>query len=316
MTCSRVERSSGSPPRLPKSLTVRVFWVVDMLDLLSGSVLLMTAGPGPEGEKAGLSRPRAARPEGLALRPGRPWVQRPDACAAPETKGEPAWLGPGDPGGEISASGGVPGCAPPANRSRQTEEKCLSEQTVEQDFHMPWPEAAATLGVEGKRSRGRACPCCGGKTSLASVRRTAVSYCGCSEDGSDGSGAEDRPAEPEPRPGGRSGWWAFDAPPPLRVPRFARRGGPEPAGYGTTLRGVPSGLHPARGNPLRVPATSPVRTGNWGGHCPARPGCCAAPVISPLRPPGVRAVSASIASSYGRPAGPPPWPGKPEALAV
>src|SRR3954447_13382146 len=83
MTCSRVERSSGSPPRLPKSLTVRVFWVVDMLDLLSGSVLLMTAGPGPEGEKAGLSRPRAARPEGLALRPGRPRVQRPDVCAAP-----------------------------------------------------------------------------------------------------------------------------------------------------------------------------------------------------------------------------------------
>src|SRR5947208_13461326 len=82
MTCSRVERSSGSPPRLPKSLTVRVFWVVDMLDLLSGSVQLMTAGPGPEGEKAGLSRPRAARPEGLALRPGRPRVQRPDACAA------------------------------------------------------------------------------------------------------------------------------------------------------------------------------------------------------------------------------------------
>src|SRR5436305_9879510 len=80
-----------------------------MLDLLSGSVLLMTAGPGPEGEKAGLSRPRAARPEGLALRPGRPRVQRPDACAAPETKGEPAWLGPGDSSGEISASGGVPG---------------------------------------------------------------------------------------------------------------------------------------------------------------------------------------------------------------
>src|SRR3954447_13928437 len=122
MTCSRVERSSGSPPRLPKSLTVRVFWVVDMLDLLSGSVLLMTAGSGPEGEKAGLSGPRAARPEGLALRPGRPRVQRPDACAAPETKGEPAWLGPGDPGGEISAPGGVPGCAPSANRSRQTEE--------------------------------------------------------------------------------------------------------------------------------------------------------------------------------------------------
>src|ERR1700750_1161534 len=94
MTWSRVERSSGSPPRLPKSLTVRVFWVVDMLDLLSGSVLLMTAGPGPEGEKAGLSRPRAARPEGFALRPGRPPVHRAGACAARETKGEPAWLGP------------------------------------------------------------------------------------------------------------------------------------------------------------------------------------------------------------------------------
>src|SRR3954454_16879309 len=127
MTCSRVERSSGSPPRLPKSLTVRVFWVVDMLDLLSGSVLLMTAGPGPEGEKAGLSRPCAARPEGLALPPGRPRVRRPHACAAPERKGERACLRPGDPGGEISAPDGVPGCAPPANRSRQTEEKRLSE---------------------------------------------------------------------------------------------------------------------------------------------------------------------------------------------
>src|SRR3954454_24447378 len=98
MTCSRVERSSGSPPRLPKSLTVRVFWVVDMLDLLSGLVLLMTAGPGPEGEKAGLSRPRAARPEGLALRPGRPRGQRQDACAAqPNPKGETAGQGSGDP---------------------------------------------------------------------------------------------------------------------------------------------------------------------------------------------------------------------------
>jgi len=113
----------------------------------------MTAGSGPEGEKAGLSRPRAARPEGLALRPGRPRVQRPDACAAPETKGEPAWLGPGDPGGEISAPGGVPGCAPPANRSRQTEEKCLSERTVERDFHNPAAAAATWVsrarGAEG-----------------------------------------------------------------------------------------------------------------------------------------------------------------------
>src|SRR3954447_13422909 len=183
MTCSRVERSSGSPPRLPKSLTVRVFWVVDMLDLLSCSVLLMTAGPGPEGEKAGLSRPRAARPEGLTLRPGRPRLQRPDACAAPETKGEPAWLGPGDPGGEISAPGGVPGCAPPANRSSRTEEKCLSERTVELDFHNP-AAAAATLGVEGKRGRGRACPAAEGRRAwirrgglpflTADVQRTAA----------------------------------------------------------------------------------------------------------------------------------------------
>src|SRR3954452_5649828 len=198
MTCSRVERSSGSPPRLPKSLTVRVFWVVDMLDLLSGSVLLMTAGPGPEGEKAGLSRPRAARPEGLALRPGRPRVQRPDACAAPETKGEPAWLGPGDPGGEISAPGGVPGCAPSANRSRQTEEKCLSERTLERDFRNP--AVAAATGCRGQEGPRAGLSCCGEKTSLDLERRIAVSYGGCSEDGSDGSGAEDRPEQPGPDP--------------------------------------------------------------------------------------------------------------------
>src|SRR5947208_5216913 len=140
------------------------------------------------------------------------------------------------------------------------------------------------MGVEGKRGRGRACPAAEGRRAwirkgglpflTADVQRTAAM-----DRALRGSTRRART-----RPGGRSGWWAFDAPPPLRVPRFARRGGPEPAGYGTTLRGVSSGLHPARGNPLRVPATFPVRTGNWGGHCPARPGCCVALVISPLRP--------------------------------
>jgi hypothetical protein len=157
----------------------------------------MTAGPGPEGEKAGLSRPRAARPEGLALRPGRPRVQRPDACAAPETKGEPAWLGPGDSSGEISASGGVPGCAPPANRSKRTEERCLSERTVERDFHMPGRGDTGCRGQEGPRA---GLSCCGGKDEPGFGKADCWFFGGCSEDGSDGSGAEDWPAESGPDP--------------------------------------------------------------------------------------------------------------------
>src|SRR3954467_3904496 len=154
MTCSRVERSSGSPPRLPKSLTVRVFWVVDMLDLLSGSVLLMTAGPGPEGEKAGLSRPRAARPEGLALRPGRPRVQRPDACAAPETKGEPAWLGPGDSAGEISAQGGAPELRSAREQVRRIAERCLSERMSNGTSTSPAAAAATWVSRQGDPRAG------------------------------------------------------------------------------------------------------------------------------------------------------------------
>src|SRR5262250_1050981 len=139
-----------------------------MLDLLSGSVLLMTAGPGPEGEKAGLSRPRAARPEGLALRPGRPRVQRPDACAAPETKGEPAWLGPGDPGGEISAPGGVPGCARPrTGPGGPRKGACPNGQPSGTSTTRPRPRRHGCRGQGGPRA---GLSCCGGKTSLDSER--------------------------------------------------------------------------------------------------------------------------------------------------
>jgi hypothetical protein len=74
---------------------------------------------------------------------------------------------------------------------------------------------------------------------------------------------------------GRSGWWGLrrSASP---CGRRASRGEVDPNRPSTTSEVYLRDRYPpTRGNPLRVPATFPARTGNCGGSCPARPGYCA-----------------------------------------
>ena len=94
------------------------------------------------------------------MRPGRPRVQRPDACAAPETKGEPAWLGPGESGRRDLGSRRRPGlCSAREQVQADREEKCLSERTVERDFHKPGRELRTfSLAVNAKDREGNPLP--------------------------------------------------------------------------------------------------------------------------------------------------------------
>jgi hypothetical protein len=81
-------------------------------------------------------------------------------------------------------------------------ERCLSERKVERDFHEPGRERGGTGCRECKRERGRACPAADGRRAWIRGKADYRVFGGYSEDGSDGSGAEDRPEEPGPDPGG------------------------------------------------------------------------------------------------------------------